>query len=75
MPAPRFVTFVERSGPDADARLARLAARLHEAGTPVRRLRSRDRADLALLVVEGDPPLTSDDVADARVWRFEASDA
>jgi hypothetical protein len=71
MPAPRFVTFVERSGPDADARLATLSARLRSEGTAVRLLRSRQQADLALLVVEGDPPLATDDVAGARVWRFE----
>lgn len=71
MPAPRFVTFVERSGTDADARLAALAARLRGSGAAVRLLRSREQADLALLVVDGDPALTADDVAGARVWRFE----
>ncbi len=71
MPALRFVTFIERSGTDADARLAALAARLRGSGVAVRLLRSREQADLALLVVEGDPPLATNDVAGARVWRFE----
>ena len=71
MPPPRFVTFVERSGTDADARLATLAARLRGEGATVRLLRSREQTGLALIVVEGDPALTPDDVADARVWRFE----
>lgn len=70
MPAPRFVTFVERAGADADRRLAGLADRLRADGAVVRVLRSREQHDLALLVVEGDPPLAPDDLADARVWRF-----
>lgn len=71
MEASPFVTFVERSGVDAEAQLTGLARRLRAAATPVRLLRSRDEAELYLLVIEGAPDLAPDDAAGARVWRFE----
>jgi len=70
MHAPSDVTFVERYGPDAVAILRRLQARLSRGGTSSRLLRSHDRPDLGLLVVDGVAPLSDDDVRDARVWRF-----
>lgn len=71
MDSSSFVTFVERSGTDAAVQLTGLARRLRTSATPVRLLRSRDEAELYLLVVDGAPDLSPDDVADARVWRFE----
>src|SRR6056297_18374 len=70
MHAPSDVTFVERYGPDAVAILRRLQARLSRGGTSSRLLRSHDRPDLGLLVVDGVAPLSDDAVRDARVWRF-----
>lgn len=64
------VTFVERGGPTAETILRRLQARLSSAGTTSRLLRSHDRLDLLLLVVDGAAPLSDDDVRGARVWRF-----
>lgn len=65
-----FVTFVEIGGPDAEATLERLRARLAAAGTSSRLLVSRDDADLHLLVVDGDPPLERDETRGAKIWRF-----
>lgn len=75
MAPPSDVTFVERDGPGAASALAALQARLERAGTASRLLRSHDRADLHLLVVDGATELTDDDVRDARVWRFVDADA
>jgi len=70
MHAPSDVTFVERDGPDAETILRRLQARLSRGGTASRLLRSHDRPDLGLLVVDGAARLSDDDVRGARVWRF-----
>ncbi len=70
MHAPSDVTFVERDGPAAETILRRLQARLSSAGTTSRLLRSHDRHDLRLLVVDGAARLSDDDVRGARVWRF-----
>src|SRR5680860_404288 len=53
MHSPSDVTFVERDGPGAETALAHLQERLERAGTGSRLLRSHDRADLRLLVVDG----------------------
>jgi len=74
MHAPSDVTFVERDGPDAETSLTRLQARLDLAGMTSRLLRSHDRPDLRLLVVEGAARLEDDDVRGARVWRFVDAD-
>ena len=70
MHAPSDVTFVERDGPDAETILRRLQARLSRGGTASRLLRSHDRPDLGLLVVDGAARLSDDDVRGARIWRF-----
>ncbi len=70
MHSPSDVTFVERDGPGAETALARLQARLERQGTASRLLRSHDRSELRLLVVEGAAQLSDDDVKNARVWRF-----
>lgn len=72
---PSPLTFVERGGGGARPALEALRSRLRADGLAVRLLRSRDDADLHLLLVEGDPALDPADVEGARVWRFESVDA
>jgi len=71
MADPPNVTFVERSGAGADVALRRLSARLESERVPSRLLRSREPDGPWLLVVHGDPTLSDEERADARVWRFE----
>lgn len=75
MVASSSITFVERSGADAESVLRRLARRLHDASLSSTLLRSRDEPGLFLLVVDGDAALDTSDEAGARVWRFESADA
>lgn len=65
-----YLTFVERHGSGAEERLAQLAERLRRSGVSSRLVRSRDRHDLRLLVVDGSPQLSDLDLGGAQVWRF-----
>ncbi len=68
--------FYELAGDHAAERLRAHGALLTAAGLRVRLLHSRDRADLYLLVAEGEPPPgTAAAPEGARVWRFEPADA
>lgn len=71
MPVSSYVTFVERSGPNAEAILRELRARLDASSLPARLVRSVDDADLSLLIIDGDAELAPADHDGARVWRFE----
>jgi len=67
------VHFVELAGADARARLEAQAARWGAQGIPSHLLRSDDRDDLWLLVGYAPTRPPAADVADARVWRFQAA--
>lgn len=75
MPGSPYVTFVERSGPNAETILRDLRGRLRASSLPARLVHSIDDPELSLLIIDGDASLTPGDRDGARVWRFEEAES